>query len=169
MATFADRSLPLGRAAAFARRILLAAALVFASCVTARSPVPSDPATAIRAANERLATNVRAHDVERLVRDFYSDGSVVAFGGPQAVRGLTAAKEAWTKILEKGSVRLETEAIESSCDMVTEMGRWTLGVEPEQHDFREERGRYFVAWKRTNGEWKAVIHFFSPEGFHEAE
>lgn len=138
--------------------------LLLAACASA----PAADA-AIRGANERFEENARHRDLERLVRDYYGSGSVAVFGGKERVSGLAAAKKKWQELLEKGEVELVTDRVESSCDLASEMGRWTLRVTPEEHDTREEHGNYYVTWRKVNGQWKAVMQFFSPEGFHEAE
>jgi ketosteroid isomerase-like protein len=147
------------------RSLFVVSALALGACASSAPPADA----AIRAANEQLEQNARRHDLERLVRDYYENGSVAVFGGKEHVRGLEAAKEAWKALLAKGDVEFVTDRVESSCDLATEMGRWTLRVKAEEHDVREEHGSYYVAWRRTNGQWKAVMQFFSPEGFHEAE
>ena len=155
-------------AARHPRRFLLAMAACALLAPAAFAAAPRGGAAAVEAANRRFEENARKGDIERLIRDYYSDGSVVAFGGPE-VHGVEAAKEAWEEMLEKGHVTLRTEKLETSPGMVAEMGRWTLHVAAEEHDFREESGRYFVVWRPVNGKWKAVLQFFDPEGFREAD
>jgi ketosteroid isomerase-like protein len=142
-------------------------ALPLGGCATTTTSTTA--VQAIDARNRQFEANTRARDLERLLREYYADGAVVAFGGPQQPRGMEAAREVWRGMLEKGSIRLDTERLEVSCDLASEMGRWTLAVEPEPHDFRDEHGEYFVTWKRIGGEWKVVMQLFNPEGFHEAE
>jgi ketosteroid isomerase-like protein len=123
----------------------------------------------IEHAHETLEADARAHDVEKLVKDFYAAQTIVAFGGPRVVRNVDDAKAFWKDLLEHGTIAFHTEQLETSCDLVSELGRWTLRVEAEEGDFREERGVYYVTWKRVDGQWKAAIHAFMPGGFGDVD
>lgn len=144
-------------------------AVSFLALLGACASSAQTPEAAIREKNEQLEASVRRRDLDRLVRDYYANGSVAVFGGKERVRGLAAAKEAWKELLAKGDIDFVTDRVESSCDLASEMGRWTIHVTPEVHDIREESGTYYVTWRRVDGDWKVVMQFFSGEGFHEAE
>jgi ketosteroid isomerase-like protein len=150
--------------------VLLGCALLGTACAAVRtSSNASDASTAIREANDRLAADSRTHDVELLVRNFYAREPIVAYGSGRLARGYEAAKAAWQDMLGSGTITLETERIESSCDMVSEVGRWRLRVEASEGDYRQEMGVYHVTWKRIEGRWKAVMHTFLPGGFEDTE
>jgi len=148
------------------------AALLAGFGVPAADAATGKPATIpleIRRANDALEANARARDLEKLVREFYSEEPVVAFGGPRVVKGVAEAKAFWKELLEHGTITLASERIETGCDMASELGKWTLRVEAEEGDFREEVGVYYVTWKRIDGRWKAVIHAFFPGGFRDVD
>lgn len=135
----------------------------------AASPQPTAVAAEIRRANDALEANARAHDLDKLVREFYSEQPIVAFGGPRLVNGVAEAKAFWKELLEHGTITLASERIEASGDLASEVGKWTLRVEAEEGDSREEVGVYYVTWRRIDGRWKAVIHAFFPGGFREVD
>jgi ketosteroid isomerase-like protein len=138
-------------------------ALMASACATV-----STPAAAIHERTEEMVETANRGDVTALIREFYAREPIIAFGG-SIRKGHEASAQAWKEMLNNGTIEIETDRLETSCDLASEMGEWTLRVKADEGDYRQEKGRYFATWKKENGRWKVVMQTFTPEGFHEAE
>ncbi len=127
-------------------------------------------ASASRELNEKtseMETYANKGDVETLLRRFYAEEPIIAFGGQGVTRSREEASRKWRQMLERGSVELTMQETEESGNLFVQMGRWKLRVLAGPGDFREEDGGYFAVWKRERGEWRVVMQSFAPEGFKE--
>jgi ketosteroid isomerase-like protein len=125
------------------------------ACATTDSARPAG--AAIEGANGNFEASARARDLEKLIRSYYSKQPIISFGGRTPTRGLEGARAAWKELLDKGTISLETRQLETACDLASELGEWSLIVQPDEGDKRSERGVYQVTWRRTDGQWKVVM------------
>ena len=132
-------------------------------------PSDADVRETIEHKNAVLTASVNAGKLDRLLRDYYSSEPIIAYSGRDLMKGRDAVRQAWREMAGKGTLTFETEKLERSCDLVTEMGRWKFMVEPKHGDFRQEEGRYFVVWHRAGDDWRVVMQSLVPNGFQAVE
>jgi ketosteroid isomerase-like protein len=157
-----------GRPARGAGLLFLLVSLgIFGCASSGRNSAPPSPVQAPAPRDiQTFPQAARTADVERLLRAFYEAEPIAAFV-PGQKGGLEAARAAWKQMLAKARIEVVATRTESSCDLVGELGRFSLRIEAEEGDRRVEKGLYYVSWKRTGGRWQAEGHAFFPGGFED--
>jgi ketosteroid isomerase-like protein len=116
-----------------------------------------------------IATKANAGDIETVLRDYYAQNAIIAYGGKPAVKTRAEAEQLWKDLLAHGQIEFDTQRVERSQGLIAQMGWWRLRINPSQGDFRSEQGEYLVVWKQIDGQWRVVMHTFAPEGFQEED
>lgn len=115
--------------------------------------------------NELFNSEVfRNRNFAALDQIYTADARVLPPGAPM-VSGRPAIKEFWSNLIHavngKSAVLTSSEVIPSG-DGVVEIGRATLGIEPEGQGPAELEVKYVVYWRQEDGLWKWHIDIWNP-------
>jgi len=135
----------------------VALSLLFASSLFA-APPSNDAAPAIAKTNPELAAAANAGDAAR-VAAFYADDAFFMPPGTPALHGRDGVRAAWAAVLGAGKVTLTltTDTVIQSCDLATEVGRYTIaGVE-------NDKGKYAVTWRKVGDRWLIAVDIFNSD------
>ena len=108
--------------------------------------------TAIKKANKRIGEEIRKSNAEGLA-PFYTEDTVLLPPNSENIYGRKATKEYWGGALTQMGLKdlvLETVEVFGSGETVTEVGNYTLKMQPEGQDPIEDKGKYLVVWKQTD-------------------
>ena len=108
--------------------------------------------TAIKKANKRIGEEIRKSNAEGLAT-FYTEDTVLLIPNNKSIYGRKATKEYWGRALTQMGLKdliLETVEVFGSGETVTEVGNYTLKMQPEGQDPIEDKGKYLIVWKQTD-------------------
>ncbi len=114
--------------------------------------VEEKASVAIAAVNKQFMDGVANGDAAQVAAVYATDGWALPPGGP-IMMGREAVQGLWQSVIDSGikAVELETIDLDVHGDTAVEVGKGVLFVAGGQV---AARVKYFVAWKRVNGEWK---------------
>jgi len=121
---------------------------------------------AIRALNAEFERNVRAQSASQLVQAAYAEDAVVLPPNQPMVSGRTQITEFWQGMFGAGlkDASLETVRVEASGDLASEIGKYTLTIQPKDAAPVQAQGKYLVALRRqADGAWRLVADMFSSD------
>ena len=153
---------------------LLALAAAVGGCVQ-RADVATEERV-IRDLDKKWVQAVAAKDTTAIANTYAEDANFLAPGAPRA-SGRAAVRQAWVGLLKSPNLVLTFEptkiTIASSADIAYETGSYRLGYDlpkPKRVKGRvakarrvEDTGKYVVAWKKVNGEWKVQYDIFNSD------
>jgi len=122
------------------------------------APPSNDAAPAIAKLNADFSAAATAGDAAR-VAAFYADDAFFMPPGTPALHGRDAIRAAWTALLGAGkaTLTLTTDTVIQSCDVATEVGRYTVaGVE-------NDKGKYAVTWRKIGDRWLIAVDIFNSD------
>jgi len=154
---------------------LLAVAFAVNACVQ-RADVATEERV-IRDLDKKWVQAVAAKDTTAIANTYAEDANFLAPGAPRA-SGRAAVRQAWVGLLKAPNLVLTFEptkiTIASSADIAYETGSYHLGYDlPKAKRVKgraapksrrlEDTGKYVVAWKKVNGEWKVQYDIFNSD------
>jgi len=154
---------------------LLALAAAVGGCVQ-RADVATEERV-IRDLDKKWVQAVAAKDTTAIANTYAEDANFLAPGAPRA-SGRAAVRQAWVGLLKAPNLVLTFEptkiTIASSADIAYETGSYHLGYDlPKAKRVKgraapksrrlEDTGKYVVAWKKVNGEWKVQYDIFNSD------
>jgi uncharacterized protein (TIGR02246 family) len=79
--------------------------------------------------------------------------------------GKQAVQTFWQGAMDMGikAAKLETLELESQGNMASEIGRFTLTIQPEGGVNTTLTGKYVVVWKNQDGNWKLHIDIWNTD------
>jgi len=111
---------------------------------------------AIIKANSRFGEEVRKGDAKSLSH-LYTEDAVLLPPNSGKVHGRKGAETFWSGAMTQLGLKdaiLTTEELLGSGDTYTEVGSYTLKIEPRGQKPFEDKGKYAVVWRRTVDGWK---------------
>lgn len=120
----------------------------------------------IRDISKRWLQAVAARDTMTIGNFYAEDGEFLPQGGPR-VTGRAAARSAWAQFLKAPNLSLTFEpskvTVSNAGDVAYETGNYTLGMDGPKGQRIEDAGKFVVAWKKVNGEWKVQYDIFNSD------
>jgi uncharacterized protein (TIGR02246 family) len=110
---------------------------------------------AVEKANLEFAESFRKGDAAG-VAALYTEDAVLLPPNSDMVRGRQGIKEFWGAAMRMGVKAgvLTTVEISGSGDMICEMGKYVMKIQPQGQEPVEDKGKYIVVWKRMVDGWK---------------
>ncbi len=154
---------------------LIALAAAASACVQ-RADVATEERV-IRDLDKKWVQAVAAKDTTAIANVYAEDADLLAAGAPRA-SGRAAIRQAWVGFLKTPKLVLTFEptkiTMASSADIAYETGSYHLGYDVAPKGKRvkgkavksrrvEDTGKYVVAWKKVNGEWKVQYDIFNSD------
>ncbi len=119
--------------------------------------------SAIRALDTKFMANAAAGDARTLVDDFYAEDAQLLPPGSPIVAGKEAIHRMWQATLHvAGDLKLDTQQIEVCGDLAYAVGQYSMKSRVPGQAETEQKGKYLVVYRRSDGDWKAVADMFSP-------
>jgi len=86
----------------------------------------------------------------------YTENAVLLPPNSEIIRGRQGIKEFWDASIQMGvkDCVLTTVELSGSGDIVNEMGKYALKIQPKGQEPVEDKGKYVVVWKLTADGWK---------------
>lgn len=120
----------------------------------------------IRDIGKRWLQAVAARDTMTIGNFYAEDGEFLAPGVPR-VTGRAAARSAWGQLVQAPNLSFSFEPskifVASAGDLAYETGSYQLGMDAPRGRRIEDVGKYVVAWKKVNGEWKVQYDIFNSD------
>lgn len=110
----------------------------------------------------KAATN---QDVEELV-GFYTDDAKILPPNAPMLQGRDGLRGLFKEYIEAGMKTLDLETVDvvEAGDVVVEVGRYVMGIEPPGAGLIEDRGKYVGVFRRQpGGELKLIIDTFNSD------
>jgi uncharacterized protein (TIGR02246 family) len=127
----------------------------------------ADVMAAIRALDARFVENVQARNVDKLVDDFYwPDAQVLAPERPP-IRGRASLVLFWRGLFETANVKefaVDTTEVDSEGDLAVATGSYRMTAQVPDGGTETRNGKYTVAFRRREGQWRATVDMFSSNG-----
>ena len=145
--------------------LALSVLALLVACSTTQMQTGGDADAAIRAADTDFAAAMNRLDMAT-VMTYYADDAVVLPPNAPAMRGKAAIQQFWTGMLSsaKMAVTLTPDTVMQSGDMATEVGHYDLTINlPGGAAPMQDKGKYSVTWRRTDGKWRIVVDMFSSD------
>src|SRR5438445_4330267 len=154
---------------------LIALGAVASGCVKGADVATEE--RVIRDLDKKWVQAVAAKDTAAIANVYAVDAEFLAPGAPRA-GGRAAVRQAWVGLLKAPNLVLTFEpskiTIASSADIAYETGSYRLGYDlPKARRVKgraapksrrlEDTGKYVVAWKKVNGEWKVQYDIFNSD------
>ena len=111
---------------------------------------------AIMKANAKLTDEVRRGNAAGAAALYTVDAVLLPPNG-EKVRGRSGIETYWNGAITQLGLKdgnLTTEEVIGSGDTYTEIGSYTMKIQPPGQKLMEDRGKYSVVWKRTADGWK---------------
>ena len=117
----------------------------------------------IEAANLKFGEAVRQGDAAALAA-WYTDDAVILPPNSDMIQGRQGIEEFWGMVIQMGVTDgiLTTMDVMGSGDLVYEIGKYTLTIQPEGQEPVEDMGKYVVVWKlQADGSWKLHVDIWN--------
>jgi len=126
--------------------------LIMVSCTTTASYDNKQVHDDIVAANKKFMTAFENSDDLAMASLYTSDAKLMPTNS-DFVSGNQAVQAFWKSVFDMGlkKATLETVEVEAMGDNAWEVGKYSLFIEGDQ---LVDSGKYLVAWKKVDGEWK---------------
>ena len=119
---------------------------------------------AIEEANLKFCEAVRQGDAAAIAA-LYTDDATVLPPNSDMIQGRQGIEESWNATIQMGvkDAVLTTEDVFGSGDLVYEIGKYTITIQPEgQEEPIEDMGKYVVVWKlQEDGSWKLHVDIWN--------
>jgi len=120
----------------------------------------------IRELDRKWVQAVAAKDTTAIGNVYAEDGDFLPQGAPR-VSGRTAIRSAWAQLVKAPNVSLTFEptkvVVSSAGDIAYETGTYKLGMDGPKGKRIEDSGKFVVAWKKVNGEWKVAYDIYNSD------
>lgn len=120
----------------------------------------------IRDLDKKWVEAVAARDTMAIGNIFAEDAEFLPQGAP-LVSGRAAIRSAWAVLTKAPSLWLTFEPtkvlVSRAGDIAYETGTYKDGVDGPKGRRIEDMGKFVVAWKKVNGEWKVQYDVFNSD------
>lgn len=118
----------------------------------------------IASANQNFMDAFTRQDAAGLAALYTDDTKLLPPGFPM-MTGREAVQSFWQGAMDLGikEARLETLEVESQGNLASEIGRFTLTVQPQDSESTEITGKYVVVWKSQDGTWKLHVDIWNTD------
>jgi uncharacterized protein (TIGR02246 family) len=120
----------------------------------------------IRELDKKWVQAVAAKDTTAIGNVYAEDGDFLPQGAPR-VSGRSAIRSAWAQLVRAPNVSLTFEStkvvVSSAGDIAYETGTYKLGMDGPKAKRIEDSGKFVVAWKKVNGEWKVAYDIYNSD------
>ena len=122
----------------------------------------SDVRAAIEAADKAFMEAINRGDVAEAALIYTADARVLP-PNVEILHGRQAALEFWQGAINMGvkEVVLEIVEVVEGGEMASEIGKYTLTIQPPAGEAITDRGKYLVVWKQEEGTWKIDIDIWN--------
>ena len=112
----------------------------------------------IKSANQKFMDAFKRADAAGIAV-LYTDNPKLLPPGSPMMTGKEAVKSFWQSTIDMGvkEASLETLEVESQGNLASEIGRFSLTVQPQGGQSTTMTGKYVVVWKNQDGTWKIHI------------
>jgi ketosteroid isomerase-like protein len=120
----------------------------------------------IEAANDAYGKAVANQDVAAVVA-LYTDDAILLPPDSPVAQGSDAIRAVLQGYMDAGaqSLALETTALDDQGDLVVDVGRYTLGMQPPGADPITDVGKYLQVYKRqSDGSFRIAYDCFNSDG-----
>jgi uncharacterized protein (TIGR02246 family) len=95
----------------------------------------------------------------------YTDNPKLLPPGSPMMSGREVVQSFWQGTMDMGikEARLETLEVESQGNLASEIGRFTLTVQPQGSERSTMTGKYVVVWKNQDGTWKIHVDIWNTD------
>jgi len=117
----------------------------------------------IEEANVNLGEAFRQGDTVALA-NLYTEDAWLMPPNSEMIQGKESVETFWAGAIQMGvkDAMLTTVDVIGMGDLVCEIGKYVLTIQPEGQDAIEDRGKYLVIWKQTdNGAWKLHVDIWN--------
>lgn len=118
---------------------------------------------AIEGVNGEFGEAVRKGDGAAIAALYAEDAKLLP-PNSEMIQGREGIKAFWTGGLQMGikDAVLTTVEVLGTSDLVCEIGKYDLTIEPEGHDLIKDFGKYLVIWKKSmDGTWKLHVDIWN--------
>lgn len=118
----------------------------------------------IASANQNFMNAFSRGDAAGIAALYTNDTKLLPPDFPM-MSGKEAVQSFWQGAMDMGikEAKLETLEVESQGDMASEIGRFTLTIQPEGSESTTLTGKYVVVWKNQDGSWKLRIDIWNTD------
>ena len=124
---------------------------------------------AIEAANAKFGEAVRAGDAAMLA-SYYTEDATLMPPNSEMIHGRAGVEAFWAGGFQMGikDVVLTTVDVMGMGDLVCEIGKAKVSIQPEGADAMEDMGKYLVVWKKgDDGMWRLHVDIWNSSLPHE--
>jgi len=97
------------------------------------------------------------------VASLYTEDALLLPPNSETITGRAAIEAFWGAVMAMGVTDAVVTAVEvmGIGDMVCEIGKYKLTIQPEGQEAVEDLGKYLVIWKQEDGVWKLHIDIWN--------
>ena len=118
---------------------------------------------AIEEANAKLSEAIRASDAATIA-SYYTEDATLLPPNSEMIQGRAGVEAYWTGGFQMGikDIVLTTVEVMGMGDMVCEIGKAKVSIQPEGMDAIEDSGKYLVVWKKgEDGMWRLHVDIWN--------
>jgi uncharacterized protein (TIGR02246 family) len=145
---------------------LLTVALVVAFGACAPPVDSAAEEKVIRDLDTKWVAAVAAKDTMAVGNVFAEDGEFLHPEAPRVI-GRAAVRSAWVGLFKAPNLSLTFEptkvVVSRAGDIAYETGGYKVGLDGPKGKRIEDAGKFVVAWKKVNGEWKVQYDIFNSD------
>ena len=118
----------------------------------------------IQSANQKFMDAFSRADAAAIAA-LYTDNPKLLPPGFPMMTGKEAVQSFWQGAMDMGikEAILQTIEVESQGDLASEVGRFTLTMQPSGSESTTMTGKYVVVWKNQDGAWKLHIDIWNTD------
>lgn len=122
----------------------------------------------IKLINERMVDAVVNQNLAEII-NFYTEDAIALPDFQPMLKGKEAIRKHNEKDISEGSkltdMKLITEQVVGSGDMVYEIGTYDITFAPEEigGEPMTDYGKYLTVWQRVNGQWKIKVEMWNTD------
>ena len=122
----------------------------------------SDIRAAIEATDREFESAFKRTDATAIAELYTTDAKLLP-PNMEMMRGKEAARAFWQGAIDMGckEASLEIMEIEKLGEMVLEIGKYTLVIQPAEGETITDKGKYVVLWKQEDGTWKLDVDIWN--------
>jgi uncharacterized protein (TIGR02246 family) len=147
---------------------ILAVTLAIAGCQRPKQVNVAQEEAAIRATDAQWLQAVKSRDADKIAA-FWADDAVIFPSGANAIRGKAAIRDYVKGALASPGFDITWQAesivVAASGDLAYETGQDEITFRSPSGQLLQEKNNALVVWKKqSDGNWKAAIDIWTPQG-----
>ena len=122
----------------------------------------SDAREAIEAADREFVSAFNQGDAAGVAALYTADGKILP-PNMEMMQGRDAVQAFWQGAMDMGckTAALDIEDLVEQGEVIIEIGKYTLTIQPAEGGTITDRGKYVVIWKQEDGAWKLDIDIWN--------